>query len=135
MAFFLWVPGGLALHVTLRTPACSSLGASGHGAWERIFSLGRLGLPPCRWDTQAHVRWGTGGQRLFRGQWKQQSGWGPIGDLEETGNAGGPAQGFLQDGSVARDEHTRSISCLLRQPQRRTSLGEGLPSGSPEGSG
>ena len=32
MAFFLWVPGGLALHVTLRTPVCSSLGASGQAS-------------------------------------------------------------------------------------------------------
>ena len=38
------------------------MGPVGRPPWERIFSLGRLGLPPCRWDTQAHVRWGAGGK-------------------------------------------------------------------------
>ena len=121
--------------MTLRTPACSSLGASGQA------SLGTYFQPRVTWPASLSMghpgprSMGSRGQRLFRGQWKQQSGWGPRGDLDETGNAGGPAQGFLQNGSVARDEHTRSISCVLRQAQGRTSLGKGLPPGNPEGSG
>ena len=47
--------------MTLRTPACSSFGGQWAGLPGKVFfSLGRLGLPPRRWDSQAHVRWGTG---------------------------------------------------------------------------